>query len=130
MERKDNKSTLIQKIYLPGEVPAKKNRQRAIHMSGNRIGILKADVVRDYEEMVDIEVIGQKIKRVEGPMILTMELVYRRNRDIDGSLTTIMDCLQFAGVYDNDIDITQVKCKKRPANKGEIPHAQITIENV
>ena len=119
---------MIQTLKLPGEVPAKKNKQRAIHMAGNRIGILKADVVRDYEEMVWVEVIGQKIKKIEGPIRLTMELVYRRNRDIDGSLTTIMDCLQFAGVYDNDMSITEIECTKRPANKGEIPHAMITVQ--
>lgn len=118
---------MIQTIRLPGEVPAKKNRQRAIHMPGNRIGILKADVVRDYEEMTHIEVIGQKIKRIEGPIVLKMELVYRRNRDVDGALTTIMDCLQFAGVYDNDMSIVDAQVTKRPANKGEIPHAVITL---
>lgn len=117
-----------QTIRLPGEVPAKKNRQRAIHMPGNRIGILKADVVRDYEEMCAIEVIGQKLKRMEGPLTMHVELVYRRNRDVDGALTTIMDCLQFAGVYDNDMSIITATVTKRQAGKGEICHAQVTLE--
>lgn len=118
---------MTQVIRLYGEVPAKKNKQRAIHMPGNRIGILKADVVRDYEEMVSVEVIGQKIKRIEGPITLDMLLVYRRNRDVDGALTTVMDCLQIAGVYDNDMSIVEANTRKRPANKGEIPHALITL---
>lgn len=120
--------SMKQTIRLPGEVPAKKNRQRAIHMPGNRIGILKADVVRDYEEMVWVEIIGQKIKHMEGPITLDMELVYKRNRDVDGALTTIMDCLQFAGVYDNDMNIEDARVTKRKAGPGEIPHALVTLE--
>lgn len=118
------KATL--KLY--GEIPAKKNRQRAVDFGKGRLGVVKADVVREVEDMVAGEVIGQKIPPFHDKEVqLKCEIVYRRNRDIDGVLTTAMDCLQFAGVYDNDMQVVRVFTEKRKAEEEEKTYTLITI---
>ena len=118
------KATL--KLY--GEIPAKKNRQRAVDFGGGRLGVMKADVIREVEDMVSGEVMGQKIPSFHDKEVhLKVEIGYRRNRDVDGVLTTVMDCLQFAGVYDNDMQVTHAVATKRKVEKEEKTYTLVTI---
>lgn len=116
-----------QTFTIRGEVPAKKNLQRAF-VVGTHVAIRKHERVVSYEELVWGEVKQQGVKRMEGNLKLDLTVHYFRNRDVDGSLTTIMDALQDAGVYDNDSQIIEAHVRKLKVTPGMSPQVRIQLE--
>lgn len=113
----------MQEFTFPGSIPSKKNTQRI----GRHGGIYKIEKVRQYEQDIAAELMVQKAKPIEGKMIVYLEIVYDRDKDLDNSEGTLYDALQYGGLYKNDIDIVEKHVKKRKCKSGEKPYAQVII---
>jgi Holliday junction resolvase RusA-like endonuclease len=106
-------------LVIAGDIPCKKNRQRI----GKHGGIYKDPKVRDYEELVAWEVKLQRMEPIVGPFNLEAVFTINARKDIDGALTTILDCLERAGAIENDRDCIGLSCAKI-ATKGQ---EQVTV---
>lgn len=54
-----------------------------------------------------------KAHRGDKPTELTITLYLKRERDVDGSSKLVIDCLEHAGVVENDKDILDIHLHKR-----------------
>lgn len=118
------------KLVLQGEIPTKKNRQRIGVSKNGRPLIYKPQVVKDFENMVAQEVMVQKVRKIYGPVELSVLYVYGKHEpDLDGTITSIMDALQYAGVFEDDAQVVRIHdCEKRKsASKEDMPGAIIEI---
>lgn len=86
------------KITIVGAIPIKKNKQRVSRHGG----IYKHPEVRAYEELVGWHVLQAKPEPVMGPFSLSGTFWLTKRKDMDGALTTVLDCLQRAGAIEND----------------------------
>lgn len=112
----------MQEFVFGGEVPPKKSLQR---IAGNRIR--KNERVSEYEEMVADELIAQGAKKIEEPIAVHFTFHVKRDRDIDGSITTLFDAMQYGGLYENDKEICLVKAVKVICGKDEHPHTVVRV---
>lgn len=120
---------MIQVLTIPGNVPTKKNKYR---VRGDGKGFFKPPVVKDFEKLVEQELLVQRARAITGPIQVSLVLVYGRHEpDLDGSLTTLLDALQDGGLFPNDRDVRRIHdCEKRASTseQSDPPRAIITIE--
>lgn len=120
---------MVQTLTIPGAIPTKKNKYR---VRGDGKGFFKPPVVKDFEKLVAQELVVQRARAIEGPIQISLTLVYGRHEpDLDGSLTTLLDALQDGGLFTNDRDVRRIHdCEKRASTSdaGDPPRAIITIE--
>lgn len=67
-------------------------------------------------------------KMIIKPVSLQIGLYLKRDRDIDGSLKPILDCLQLAGIIKNDSQIELLSVAKLVSKEN--PRVEIEIERL
>lgn len=110
-------------ITILGEIPSKKNRQRI----SARGGIYKAKDAREFEAMVAKEVLVSRAKEITGPMSIKIQVYTKRQGDLDNQITSLLDALQYAGLYKNDREITEIHARKNMLGKGGLARAVVEI---
>lgn len=114
-------------LTVTGNIPVKKNRQR-IGMYG---GIYKAPEVSDYEDLVGWEARLKRCEPVHGPFQVSGTFRIRSAKDLDGVLTTVLDCLQKHGYIDNDKLMVRIRdLEKVPIGPKEVESVTIVIDPV
>lgn len=117
-----------QTIIIKGHIPVKKNRYR-IARNGN---VYKPTDVTDFEDNVREQVIVQRIRNIDHLGDIEVRAHFAiggSERDVDGMLTTALDALQDAGVFENDKTVQKIIATKRydKAIKKKDEVATITI---
>lgn len=113
-------------LTIHGRIPTKKNKYRI----SSRGGLFKPKDVTDFERLFGQEVAAQRIGVVRGPCKVEIDLyVGTSEPDLDGAVTTILDCLQSAQVIENDKDVVILHAQK-DRSRVEGAGARITIEHV
>lgn len=98
-------------LTILGDIISKKNKYR-IRSDGK--GLFKPKVTTDFSKMFAQEVMAHGVGQVLGPCKIHVELYHTKKRepDLDGAVTTIMDCLQESGVVENDRNIVEIRASK------------------
>lgn len=121
----------MQTLTFKGTVPTKKNKQRIGISPNGRPLIYKPKSVKEFEQMVADEILVQRGKFIDGPLQVGLYLVYdsKAEPDLDGSLTTLLDAMQDAGLFNNDRNVRKIlECEKRvSAGTDDPPRAIVTI---
>jgi len=86
------------RLTINGTIPVKKNRQRI----GRNGGIYKPKEVTEYEELFGWEARLKRLEMVPGKFAISGTFRVKKTKDLDGCLTTILDCLQKHGLIEND----------------------------
>lgn len=111
-------------LTILGRIPTKKNKYR-IAKGG---GLFKPKDVTDFEKMFAKEVAVQHIGFITGPVGIHITLVHKQPEpDLDGAITTVLDCLQNSGVYQNDKQVTEIEARKLPESPSLSARAIIRI---
>lgn len=92
--------TLTRSILVYGKIPSKKNLLRRSRTGG----MYRENTVALEIDSITIQMINQwgDLPALEHPDITVTQRVRRANSDRDNQLTTLLDCLQDAGVLVND----------------------------
>lgn len=110
-------------LTIHGRIPTKKNKYRVSRHGG----LFKPKDVTDFERMFGKEVAAQRIGIVRGPSRVEIDLFVGTNeQDLDGAVTTILDCLQQAQVIENDKDVVVIQAQKDRSGR-EQAGARVTI---
>ena len=113
-------------LTIHGRIPTKKNKYR---ISKNGCFFKPKDVT-EFETLFGKEVAAQRIGLVRGPCKVEIDLfVGTAEPDLDGAVTTILDCLQSTQVIENDKDVVIIHAQKDRSRTTDAG-ARITIENV
>jgi len=78
---------------------------------------------RAYREMVMALLAAKKIKTLNGPIALIVELFPpdHRRRDLDNTLKALLDALQHAGAFHDDSQVVRLEATKRePVAGGKV----------
>lgn len=101
----------IETIY--GEVVAKANHYQAVPDKGGGRRIIKDDAIRAYEKAFAMQCVKYKNRAISTPFHLYVRVYYRNSmHDLDNSIKTILDCLQYNGAITNDNLCTQIVAEK------------------
>lgn len=110
----------MQSVTIHGEIPVKKNSYR---IAGNRL--VKPAEIKAFEQLVATAVLG--MKAVRGKFEFDVELVVAKDRDLDGAVTTLLDALQDAGLYENDAKCVRISAEKKYADDPKLTGAVVRI---
>lgn len=114
-----------QTITISGEVPVKKNSYR----TNSRGGLYKPKKITDFEELVAGEILAHGLRKIpdECDIKFSGQFFIKRDKDLDGMITSVMDALQDGGVYKDDKKVVQFeRCFKKIVK--DYPEAIITLE--
>lgn len=96
-----------------GEVVAKANHYMAVPDKQGGRRIIKDEAIRAYERAFKQQCTKYKDKRIAFPFYLYVKVFYRNaNHDLDNSLKTLLDCLQYCNVITNDNLCVQIVAEK------------------
>ncbi len=96
-----------------GQIPAKANHYQAVGGSSNR-RIIKDPIIRAYEQSFLRQCVIYKNKQIDSPFMLQVTVYYDTNVcDLDNSLKTLLDCLQYAHAITDDNLCYQILATKR-----------------
>jgi len=101
-------------LILQSKIPSKKNSYR-LSKAG---GMYKPAKITEFEELVQMEVLVQKTQSVPGTFSLEGKFYLSKTADLDNATTTLLDCLEKAGVIENDkllvhLDVWKIVQPKR-----------------
>lgn len=114
-------------ITILGIIPVKKNKQRISRYGG----IYKDPDVVSYETSLGFQAYAQGARPITGHFELWAEFHIRKNKDLDGVLTTLLDSLQIAGLIENDKLLRRVTgLEKIDLAKGVEEHVTYRINTV
>lgn len=108
-----------------GEVIAKANHYMAVpdKATGGR-RMIKDQILRAYEKEFDKQCKLYRGKQINQPFRFLVNVYYsHNNHDIDNSLKTILDCLQYAGAITNDNLCMEIQAKKYISQYPRIEYA-------
>lgn len=101
----------IETIY--GEVVAKANHYQAVPDKDGGRRIIKDDAIRAYERTFAEQCTKYRNKAINVPFKLFVRIYYRNmQHDLDNSIKTILDCLQYNGAITNDVLCMQIVAEK------------------
>lgn len=105
---------MIEIEVILGQIVAKANNYQAVPDGNGGRRVIKSSKVRAYEQSFIRQChiyAGRKINR---PFELTVTVYYKHNNfDLDNSLKTLLDCLQYAGAITNDNLCRRIVADKR-----------------
>ena len=86
-----------------GQVLAKANHYQAMPDGQGGHRIIKDKALRSYEQEFDRQCQLYRGRRISEPFMLAIDVWHRSDRyDLDNSLKTVPDCLQYAGAITDD----------------------------
>jgi Holliday junction resolvase RusA-like endonuclease len=99
-----NTNTEITMIYeiIEGQVIAKSNNYMVADSGGSR-HIIKNEAIRNYERSFDAQCRIYRDRHIDSRFTLYIDVWHGSSRfDLDNSIKTVLDCLQYAGAITND----------------------------
>ena len=107
-------NTEIMTETIIGQIIPKANNYLAVPDSDGGRRIIKNDAIRDYERSFCLQCIKYKDKRISSRFRLFAEIWQRSFRfDLDNSLKTLLDCLQYVGAITDDNLCVEIVARKR-----------------
>lgn len=108
-----------------GQILSKKNHYFiGTDRDGKKPRIVKSKKIKDYEKSFLSQCTLYKDKRIDVPFILYLAVYNRHNLfDIDGAVTTTLDCLEMANAITNDNLCIKVISEKRLCDNPKIIYA-------
>ena len=95
-----------------GKIPAKANHYQAVGGNSNR-RIIKDETIRAYEQSFMCQCRVYKDMQIDSPFMLQVTVYYDTNVcDLDNSLKTLLDCLQYAHAIENDNTCAEISARK------------------
>ena len=92
---------ITETIY--GQVVAKANHYQAVADGHGGRRIIKDQALREYERQFDRQCRLYRGQRIAEPFLLTIDVWHKSVRyDLDNSLKTVLDCLQYADAITDD----------------------------
>lgn len=96
-----------------GEVVAKANHYQAVPDGNGGKRIIKDSFIREYERSFCDQIKLYKDRNINSRFALFCDVFYKTTaRDLDNSLKTILDCLQYAGAITNDSLCVEIHATK------------------
>ena len=95
-----------------GQIVAKANNYQAVPDGAGGRRMIKNSRVRAYEKNFQKQYRIYAGRMINRPFDLIVE-VYHNNLDLDNSLKTLLDCLQYAGAITNNNLCTRIVADKR-----------------
>lgn len=97
-----------------GQIVAKANNYIAVPDGQGGKRIIKSDRVRGYEKSFARQCKTYKGANIRRPFTLDVVIWYRNNRyDLDNSIKTLLDCLQYVGAIADDNLCTRINATKK-----------------
>ena len=107
---------MAQDIHYVGPIPVKKNSYRR---SSNG-GMYKPQEILDFEDTVYKEILAQRPTRVIGNFTLKGSVTIKKQKDLDGAITSILDVFQMAQLIENDKLCSHIDVYKVEADSGGV----------
>lgn len=96
-----------------GQIPGKANHYMAVGGNAER-RIIKDSTIRAYEQSFCLQCRHYKNKHIDSPFMLQVTVYYDNVRfDLDNSLKTLLDCLQYVDAITDDNLCYQILATKR-----------------
>lgn len=96
-----------------GEVVAKANHYMAVPDRNGQRRIIKDPIIRDYERRFCKQVATYCNKNIASRFVLYVEVYYcNLQHDLDNSLKTILDCLQYCHAIKDDVYCIAIHAEK------------------
>ena len=103
----------LTKETIYGEVVAKANHYMAVPDKGGQRRIIKDPAIRDYEKRFCKQVVKYRNKLINARFVLYVEVYYCNfQHDLDNSLKTILDCLQYCHAIKDDVYCIAIHAEK------------------
>lgn len=110
---KTNSSSAEVEVIL-GQIVAKANNYQAVPDGSGGRRMIKNSKVRAYEQSFIRQCRVYAGRKINRPFELVVIVYYRHNNfDLDNSLKTLLDCLQYAGAITNDNLCRRIVADKR-----------------
>lgn len=110
-----------------GEVVAKANHYQAVPDGKGGKRIIKDKAIRAYEKEFCRQVVKYRHKNISSRFVLHVEVYYCNSQhDLDNSLKTILDCLQYSHAISNDVYCVAIHAEKHRDTKK--PRVVFAIE--
>ena len=116
----------MQKETIYGQVVAKANHYQAVPGKNGEKRIIKDSVIRDYEKNFCVQCRIYRGKMINRPFRFVCDVYNRHNNyDLDNSIKTILDCLQYCDAITNDNLMVELKAAKHTSKN---PRIEFSIE--
>ena len=98
----DNWRGICESEIIYGQIVGKANNYQNVPVKGER-RIIKNAKIRQYEKAFQSQCLKYKNKGISRPFVLHADIYYQSKRyDIDNSVKTLLDCLQYAKAIKDD----------------------------
>lgn len=105
---------MIEVEVILGQIVAKANNYQAVPDGKGGRRMIKSSKVRAYEQSFISQCRIYAGRKIDRPFELTVTIYYKHNNfDLDNSLKTLLDCLQYAGAITNDNLCRRIVADKR-----------------
>lgn len=119
----------LQRETIYGEVVAKANHYMSVPGRAGERRIIKDPVIRQYEGNFCRQVSIYRGRNINSRFILFVEVYYQNSQhDLDNSLKTILDCLQYSHVITDDRYCIEIHASKHRA--GNNPRVIFAIKEL
>ena len=121
---------MAQTEVIYGQCPAKANHYQAVPDGNGGRRIIKDDVIRNYERSFATQCRIYRNRLIARPFHLKIDVFYNSLRyDLDNSLKTVLDCLQYAkAIKDDNLCIGIVASKHIDRTRPRIEYSLIETE--
>lgn len=97
-----------------GQIVGKANNYQAVRDKNGGRRIIKNARIRSYENSFIRQCTIYKNRQIHTPFTLQATMYYDNNRcDLDNSIKTLLDCLQYVGAITDDKLCTRIEVSKR-----------------
>lgn len=97
-----------------GQCVAKANHYMSVPAANGERRIIKDDAIRDYERSFARQCFKYKDKRIDELFTLNITVYHSSKRyDLDNSLKTVLDCLQYCNAITDDKNCIEINAKKK-----------------
>lgn len=112
-----------------GQVVAKANHYQAVPSKDGTRRIIKDSKIRNYEKSFCLQCRKYRHKRINYPMRIFIKVWFIHNNfDLDNSIKTILDCLQYCDAITNDNLVVEIVAQKFISSKN--PRVEFAIEEI
>lgn len=120
----------LTKETIYGEVVSKANHYFAVPDKQGKRRIIKDDLIREYEINFNNQISLYRNRQISARFVFYVEIYYLNiQHDLDNSLKTILDCLQYANaIIDDKLCIEIHASKHRAKDRAKVVFAIKELE--
>lgn len=112
-----------------GQVVSKTNHYQVAQTNNGEQRIIKDFKIRNYEKSFCLQCRKYRHKRIDKPIRFFLRVWYIHNDfDLDNSIKTILDCLQYCDAITNDNLVVEIVAQKFIST--ELPRVEYAIEEI